>query len=293
MFKEQHSEQARAYFAEAIELRPGLSDDRRDQGKRYHAYAQYAVAKDMLKDRRFDEAQAAFEALLGATGDAIKLLTPEQIISAKSYLKQCVASRGVTGISTVQDWVDAFKLQKLTPMLEEMGAEANEEVGIMLELEDEDVQSLRAALPKVKQKKFDKGLLALQQHADPEVNPTYLLPDQTAVMSDQTESMLGRRTRRGPGVGAARGQRLLAARRWRSRGRHWRALEPGKGPSCASTTTTNSGRGSSRRRSRCTCRAAWGSSSTRRPTRRTRGCSTRCSGSGCQYRVHVFIRHCV
>ena len=43
-FKKQRSEQARAYFAEAIELRPGLSDDRRDQGKRYHAYAQYAVA---------------------------------------------------------------------------------------------------------------------------------------------------------------------------------------------------------------------------------------------------------
>ena len=67
-------------------------------------------------------------------------------------------------------------------MLEEMGAEANEEVGIMLELEDEDMQSLRVALPRVKQKKFDKGLLALQQHADPEVNPTYLLPDQTAII---------------------------------------------------------------------------------------------------------------
>ena len=53
------SEQARRLFAEAIELRPGLSDDRLDQGQRYHAYADYAVAKDLLKNRRFDEAQAA------------------------------------------------------------------------------------------------------------------------------------------------------------------------------------------------------------------------------------------
>ena len=44
-------------------------------GKLYHAYAEYAVAKDLLKDRCFGEAQAAFETLLGATGDAIKLLT--------------------------------------------------------------------------------------------------------------------------------------------------------------------------------------------------------------------------
>ena len=102
MLKQRRSEQARAYFAEAIELRPGLSDDRRDQGRLYHAYAQYAVAKDLLKNRRFGEAQAAFESLLDATGDAIKLLTSEQLEAAEGYLEQCKASRSVEAIKTVR-----------------------------------------------------------------------------------------------------------------------------------------------------------------------------------------------
>ena len=152
-FKEQRSEQARAYFAEAIELRPGLSDDRRDQGKLYHAYAEYAVAKDLLKNRRFGEAQAAFESLLDATGDAIKLLTSEQVEAAEGYLEQCKASRSVEGIKTVQEWVDAFKLKKITPMLDEMGAEGDDDdVATILELEADRHAGIAPALPELKQR---------------------------------------------------------------------------------------------------------------------------------------------
>ena len=94
----------------------------------------------------------------------------------------------------MQEWVDAFKLNKLTPMLDEMGAEGDEDVATIMELEAEDLQELRAALPRVKQRKFDKGLTALQQHKRPKVEQTYLLPE-TVTISDQTESVLGQRTR--------------------------------------------------------------------------------------------------
>ena len=89
----------------------------------------------MLKDRRFDEAQAAFEALLGATGDAIKLLTSEQVEAADGYLEQCKASRSIEGIKTVQEWVNAFKLKKITPMLDDMGAEDEPEDDAMMQEE--------------------------------------------------------------------------------------------------------------------------------------------------------------
>ena len=64
----------------------------------------------------------------------------------------------------MQEWVDAFKLKKITPLLDEMGAEGDEDVAAIMDLNTDEVQQLREALPSVKQRKFDKGLAALQQH---------------------------------------------------------------------------------------------------------------------------------
>ena len=92
----------------------------------------------------------------------------------------------------MQEWVDAFELNKITPVLNEIGVEGGDDVANVMELDEEELQQLRDALPRFKQRKFNKGLAALQQHKRPKVDQTYLLPE-TVALSDQTESLVGRR----------------------------------------------------------------------------------------------------
>ena len=94
----------------------------------------------------------------------------------------------------------AYGLQFLWPQLEELGAETDDEVEVLLELDDSDMATLREPLPKLKQKKLDKAFAALEQFEqlrNPRVEQTEYLVPKTVYMSGQTQSVVGKVTNSG------------------------------------------------------------------------------------------------
>eukprot|EP00937_MAST-01D_sp_MAST-1D-sp2_P003080 g3080.t1 len=174
---------------EAVQLAPGLGDKRRNEARRYLAYATYAMGKDKLQNRDFAEACACFERVLDHEGGLRRWLDPEKLGVAKLYLEQCETSIGINAISIVQEWLEAHKLQRLAPALEELGAEAGDGVAILMKLGPDDVDSLRSGLPKLKRHEFDSALADLKHFYDPELKQSYIVPA-TFVMSGATKSLV-------------------------------------------------------------------------------------------------------
>eukprot|EP00937_MAST-01D_sp_MAST-1D-sp2_P004761 g4761.t1 len=179
------SGETRGQLREALLLAPGLNSKQQAKALRYLAHVTYASGKEKLLKRDFEEAAECFGAvtdpelrqyLLGVrTKHTDKLILEE----CKVLHGMCKLSISIQAFSTVQQWLEAHKLQILTPALQEVGVATDCGIEALVDgLEDEDVQALRDQLPKARRKMFDRRLGELKEFYEPgtELEPTYIDP---------------------------------------------------------------------------------------------------------------------
>ena len=97
----------RELLQEAVALAPGLHKERREEARRYLAYATYAAGKEKLQKREFGAAMEHLDAVLDPEGELVRWLDVAKQQKAKRYLADCEASLGVQELRTVQEWIDA------------------------------------------------------------------------------------------------------------------------------------------------------------------------------------------